>query len=697
MAKSGSLSNSYRGWTYKIEWSATQSVDNNQSVITCVHKLVLANTYSLRIESRTNSCTVGGVTKSYSSPKISAEGSTVTLGTTTHTVPHNADGAKSVSINGTFNIDAKLSGVQKDEITVSGTITLDTIPRKSTLSVGNGTLDTEQTLTVTKQATGFTHTIVAACGSASKTIVTKSSSTSVKFTPPIEWASQNTTGTSVSVKYTITTYNGSTDIGSNSYTKTCSIPAKVKPSCVVAVTDPTGYKDTYGKAIKGLSKLSVVVTPTISHGSAIASYKVTVNGSTYNKSSFTTDALKSSGRWNVTAFVTDNRGRTSPPAAIGGEIYDYDAPVISKMTVSRCKEDGTSSSSGAFLAVKFAASVTSLDDQNAAIYTVQYKKTTETAYGDPIQLTDYNDQFSVSDGVYIFPADVASSYDVLLKVEDDFGDMKKAAVGSSIKKLWSSFKKGLGFAFGKIAELQGVFDIGFKTRFTGGILQPVLEANSDFNELKIPNTYTLKNAIDANYQNCPLTTNTTGTLTIEECGEVGQIRQICTTCSKNKPERYERYYYQSSWGEWLSVGGGINIITARITTLINVATASEYLQIPLTSELSLGGKLTISNGSIKIGAGVKYVKVSANVSWTELKSNAERHIRIKRNEDTVSWATAYGVTGNFLQMSLTDRVISANEGDLITLCYYTNTVGDRVYSGTDANSYQTYMTVEVVG
>jgi hypothetical protein len=697
MATSGSLSNSYRGWTYKIEWSAKQSIENNQSVITCVHKLVLASSYSLSINTRTNSCTVGGVTKSYSSPKISSSGNTtITLGTTTHTISHNSDGTKSVSINGTFNIDAKLSGVQKDAITVSGTITLDTIPRKSTLSVGNGTLDTEQTLTVTRKSTNFTHTIIAACGSASKTIVTKSKEDSVKFTPPIEWAEQNTEGTSVSVKYTITTYNGNTNIGSNSYTKTCSIPAKVKPSCIVAVTDPTGYKDTYGKAIKGLSKLSVVVTPTTSHGSAIESYKVTANGNTYSKASFTTDFLKSSGSLKVNATVTDKRGRTSDTASANVDVYDYVAPSILKMSVVRCKEDGTGSSSGAFLAVKFDASVTSLDNQNTAIYTVQYKKTSETTYSNPVELTDYSGQFLVSEGVYIFPADASSSYDVLLKVEDDFGNIKKAGVGSSIKKLWSSFKKGLGFAFGKIAELEGVFDIGFKTRFTGGILQPVLESNSDFNDLMTPNTYTLKTTASANYLNCPLLSSATGTLTIEECGEVGQIRQVCTTCSKTMPERYERYYYQSSWGEWLQVSGGRSIITAHLSSNLTISTAQLYTQIPLDKELSIGNGLTVSNNAIKIGAGVKYVKVNVNVAWTSIQTSVNKHIRIKRNNDVVGWNTSCGLDAGNLNMVLADRIISVSEGDLLTLYAYSNTANDIVYAGSSANGWQTYITVEEV-
>ena len=42
MALSGSLSASYKGYTYKVDWSATQSVAGNYSEVTLTHKLVCA-------------------------------------------------------------------------------------------------------------------------------------------------------------------------------------------------------------------------------------------------------------------------------------------------------------------------------------------------------------------------------------------------------------------------------------------------------------------------------------------------------------------------------------------------------------------------------------------------------------------------------------------------------------------------------
>ena len=111
MALSGRISTTIRGREYRIEWSAVQSIANNSSTITCVHKLINQAEYDLYISDRTNSCTVGTDTKSYTSADISTGGgSTITLGTTVHTVAHDSDGAKSVTIKGVFNIQATLSG-----------------------------------------------------------------------------------------------------------------------------------------------------------------------------------------------------------------------------------------------------------------------------------------------------------------------------------------------------------------------------------------------------------------------------------------------------------------------------------------------------------------------------------------------------------------------------------------------------------
>lgn len=426
-----------------------------------------------------------------------------------------------------------------------------TLQQKSTLTVANGTLGTAQTLKVTQQDTSTTHTITYSCGSASGTICTKSSSTSISWTPPLSLASQNTTGTSLSVKFTITTYNSAgTSVGSNSYTKTFAIPSSIAPTCTIAISDATGYKDIYGGYILGLSKLKVVVAPTLAYNSPIAKYKTTVMGLTYTSASFTTSELTSRSI-TISATVTDKRGRSSKEVGIGlssVNILGYSRPTISSLKVKRCNGDGTENHQGDHVQITFSAKVTALENKNIANYTIEYKKSSDLVY--TTLAHDFAGTYTLTDASVIFPADTGSSYDIKLTVSDNFYSTPTTTVASTAFTLMHWLASGFGMAIGKLSELTNVLDIGFQTRFMGGILQPVLEQDTDFNKVMTPNTYTLKSTNGAGYTNCPLESGT-GLLKVESCGEVGQLKQTVTVCHKTTPLVYERFYYQDEWGDWL--------------------------------------------------------------------------------------------------------------------------------------------------
>ena len=128
MASSGSFSNSIVSGHYKlkVDWSQAQDVSANASTITC--KMYLINDWSLGIGSRSNTCTIGGTAKSFTSSSISGTG-THTLGTVSQSVSHNSDGTKSITISAVFKIQATISGTYYEQITASATVTLNTIPR----------------------------------------------------------------------------------------------------------------------------------------------------------------------------------------------------------------------------------------------------------------------------------------------------------------------------------------------------------------------------------------------------------------------------------------------------------------------------------------------------------------------------------------------------------------------------------------
>lgn len=471
-------------------------------------------------------------------------------------VKHNDDGTKTLAVSASYT-----SGVSSGTVGASASKVLTTIPRKSTLSVGNGTLNTSQTLTVTRQSTSFTHSIKAKCGTSTlyikadgstSTAEVKHNDCSIPFKPPLAWASQNTTGTSLSITYTITTYNGSTNVGSNSYTKSCSIPASVVPSVTFEATEATGK--TWDLYVQSVSKVKIVVSPTLAYGSPIASYRTTIDGKTYNASSFTTSVLGSSGTLIIKTTVTDKRGRSATYSSTIS-VMSYKSPSLSTIKVRRCNEDGSENIFGEFSQVQYVPSFTTLDGKNNACTQKVECKTTSGSEADYVQIYSSDSNQSISNSV-IFPAESKSTYHIRVTLTDAFEQYTRVTVLSTGFAIIHFLANGFGLAFGKIAQLTNVLDIGFQTRFMGGILQPVLEAGSDLNseELRIPNTYTLKSVQSAGYtcggEEIPLKSGT-GMLKIETFGEEGQTRQIIEVCHKTNPTRYERFYYQGSWGEWL--------------------------------------------------------------------------------------------------------------------------------------------------
>lgn len=484
----------------------SQSIVNNTSNVTV--KATIHWTYGSF--NRTGECkgsiTINGTKYSFSNLVFNSNqtttGSQVVMSKTVN-VAHNSDGTKSLSCSASFYTGLSSSGTQ----TASVSKTLTTIPRKSSLSVSNGTLGTALTLTVTKQSDSFKHTITYKCGSASGTVCTKSSSTSVAWNASngnkLNLADQNTTGTSVSVTFTITTYNGTTSLGSNTKTVTMAIPASVKPSCSLKIIDASGAEGVFGGCVKGVSKFKVTITATAAYGSDIISYSTKIDGKTYTAASFISTEVQTAGTLTITATVKDKRGRTGS-VSVTKTVIDYTQPVISKLAVRRCNEDGTANDKGEFAQATFSAAISSLQNQNTAHYTIRYKKTTETAYTE-INLTAYTGLLTATDKTYIFAADSGSSYNVELIAEDHFKATKRATTVSTGFTLMHWSADGTGIGIGKMSEESNLFDVGMPARFVGAVSGnvmglnklPQIPANSDLNDYMETGSYAVYRNDDA--------------------------------------------------------------------------------------------------------------------------------------------------------------------------------------------------------
>lgn len=474
MALSGSLSTTYSGWTYRVDWSASQSIANNTSTVTCRHYLVCASGYDLYISSRSNNRSVlGSDRQTYTSPSISTSGGTThLLGTTTHTVAHGSTGAASPTLTGEFFINASLAGTYKSSLTVSGTLALDTIPIASQPSLitwpetTNDVGDFGDTISIhmNRQSSAFTHTVRYAFGSLTGTIAT-GVGTGTTWTIPLSFMDLIPDSTSGSGLIYVDTYNGSTFVGTRYTGFTATVPSSVKPSCSLQVLDATDYKDTYGNLIKGLSKLYVKVNTVLAYSSGIASYNVTANGVKYTAAEITTGVLTAAGTTTITATVTDQRGRTSAAATASFPVIDYHRPNVTSVTVHRCDEDGTEDDQGDHVQVTFTAEITPLNNNNSAAYAVRYKRSEDANYTE-VALTDLAGVYEAT-GEYIFPADADYSYDIVILATDDLYTTERSTSASTAYTFMDWHASGKAIAFGKVSEEEGVFENAMHHRQLG--------------------------------------------------------------------------------------------------------------------------------------------------------------------------------------------------------------------------------------
>lgn len=440
---------------------------NNTSVVTA--KLYYyGNGVSWSNDRQPYRIVIDGTTYSGTS-SFSTSTSAQLLGTASKTVTHNDNGAKTVSVSASFATDVSLG-----TLTTSRNITLTTISRLSSLSVGNGTLGIAQTLTISEPTSSNNHKITYTCGSEEGYILGSASATStsnsVSWTPPVSLAAQNTKGTSVAATITLYTYNGNgVYVGSKSYSITLAIPEKVKPTLTIDVSDPTGYKDTYGNYVQGKSKIKVIPTVTIAQGASIVEYEYVIGGTQYKGDTVETSAISQSGSITVKVKATDTRGRYAEVEQIV-TVLAYSAPSLEITRVERTDSSGVPRKDGAYLTAYFNASIISLSSLNKATLKVKTKKKTNTSWGTEVTIASEVSDYSVTGGNYTFAADTASSYDVMMTLSDSFNvPVQRTATGSSCTKVFSVFSEGKGFAVGKVAEKENTFEVGWNAQFNNDV------------------------------------------------------------------------------------------------------------------------------------------------------------------------------------------------------------------------------------
>lgn len=443
MASSGSITGAYRGYTLRADWSAVQNAAGNYSDVTVRHTLVIGSAYSLNIASRTNSCSVGGVSQGYTSGAINQKGGTVLLGTTVHRVSHDADGTKTAQIIDTFNINATIDGVRVGSITASGSITLDRIARNATIVTANDFTDeTNPTLTYSNPSSFACDVAIEFAGGSitrAGAISGASGSYTMQLTDSERTTLRNASRNSPTLKVT---YVLKTTIDGTAYYSR--VERKMNVVDAAPELGEVSYEDTNAatvavtgdksRIVQNHSVLTVTIpTATAKKGATIASYTIAFGGVSKTVTSSGTVSLGAvdvSYSQALTVTATDSRGFTASKS-VQVTVDDYSAPtaVIDLHRLNNFEPTTYITANSRY---------SYLNGKNAVTIAAKFKKVSDSSYGTPIELAD-SIQSTVTcdrDSAYDFVVTVAdklesTDYNLALGkgIPAFFIDTKKSSVG----------------------------------------------------------------------------------------------------------------------------------------------------------------------------------------------------------------------------------------------------------------------------
>ena len=541
MANSSWFSTSNEYIKYRIELTVnSQDQANNYSNVTVKVFVHRTNTGFQTYSSGTCYCQIDGTTytQAITNKQIIDENGVYVFSKTLN-IQHGATGTKALSISSKIEHGRFTSDYH------SYSENMPPIARASGVDATGTNLGAPITIQIIKADLSFQHRLAWSCGSESGVITELTSLSTVTWTPPVTLASQNTSGTNVTLTISCLAYGDGIALGTTYCTVTVGIPSSIVPTCTVSITDISGCHDEYGIYVKGKSQLRITVTGTESYGSPISAYSITANGKTYAASSAVTDLLVEEGSVSISASVTDGRGRSGNTSQTI-YVYDYSVPIIRSLTTTRCNADGTDNFEGNYIRVDFECEINSLDDHNTAEYRIEYRRVGTSGYSTQ-ELPEFDDDYHPI-GAPVIAMSSQYSFDVVLYATDEFTETHRAITASTGFALINYGADGKSIGFGKLAGNANEADFGLGVRFTGGIIGIPLSSDADLNSITTPSIY----VGEASYstQHCPLESGMFA-LEVRMIGTNGQLLQTITGAgSATIRPVYRRYYQQNAWGSW---------------------------------------------------------------------------------------------------------------------------------------------------
>jgi len=509
--------------------------------------------------------------------------------------------------------------------TTYNTVGLETIPVSSGFSVSPETSLTVNgstiSYTITPGSSSWTHQIgIALSNSSAPSIIldTVAANTTTGTIAIPASVADIMTSQSQTLYITCQPFNGSIGLGYSRVARTFIIPSTSEflptMSLALSAVDSSGTALIYGY-VAGMSHLEVIASNvTVRHNATLSYISTTVDSIEYylqpsgnNYIVISDDTLKVAGTVTVTSKIVDSRGLTTIYSN-QISVLAYSTPEIISLAGYRANSSGNADAEGQYLHIELYYTITSIivnsNEYNGYMYKLGYKKTTDNTYiwvedTTPSGTNIYTySPMNVSRSLNVLVGDISSNYDIRFILYDRMkgisGQATEDYVIRAAGNVFFNFRSdGLGLGIGKLAELQGGIDLGWKLRMSSGIVYTELSANVSIDTMMVPGFY--------------IGSSTNGNIGGPISGDFGLIVKDISPGGTSIMQEFcasdgsisTRYYDGTVWSSWFT-----NVNNNTLQTIYPVG--SIYISTVSTNPSVLfgfGTWVSFGEGRVLIGVG----------------------------------------------------------------------------------------------
>lgn len=472
MALLGSFSGSYRGYTFRTEWEATQNISENYSDLEITLHLDCQSGYNLYIGERTHTVNIAGTDHSITSSSISTSGGTsITLGSISKRIYHNNDGTLDVWISSYCNLSARIRGTYVSGFSGgSDTISLDKIPRMSTVSdnmIGSRYLNTPHTIHIDKQLSGnVTHTVWYVIrgekGSSGWYYIAKNTSDlDIQFVPTDKHVNLQPDSSTIFMDIGINTFKDGVQIGETTYNSGwyMKVPDEFSPTInSIDILDVNPKSKNLGVYVQNHSKLKVNTKSTSKEGATIKNISVTVDKNTYSGQDITTKEITQTGNIEIDIKVTDSRGKTASEKRTI-KVEPYDPPKILTFSADRTEADEK------VVKLIYNFKMSSIANKNTCNWKIERRPRGTSTWTNIVS----GNEKSLNTNTLTYNISTDREYEFRLSISDFNSSNESTTYVYTIFVILDFHESGTGIAVGKSSTKSNFFENDIKMGFNKGI------------------------------------------------------------------------------------------------------------------------------------------------------------------------------------------------------------------------------------